>query len=74
VLDNTGNWYEVNKAKFSADNTARVGYRLDYSGGTEQGRFYLHNFGFFDHYTPIGAQLERTLMKRQPNIDFKKLP
>lgn len=74
VLDNTGNWYEVNKAKFSADNTARVGYRLDYSGGSEQGRFYLHNFGFFDHYTPIGTVLERTLMKRQPNIDFKKLP
>ncbi|MFC6102570.1 DUF3472 domain-containing protein [Olivibacter domesticus] len=74
VLDNTGDWYQVNKAKFSADNTARVGYRLDYSGGTEQGRFYLHNFGFFDHYTPIGTVLERTLMKRQPNIDFKKLP
>lgn len=74
VIDKQGNWFEIKQAKFSADNTARVGYRLDYSGGSEKGKFYLHNFGFFDHYTPIGTAFERALMKRQPNIDFKKLP
>lgn len=74
VIDKQGNWFEIREAKFSADNTARVGYRLDYSGGSEGGRFYLHNFGFFDHYTPIGTMFERTLKNVKPIIDFDKLP
>lgn len=74
VIDRKGNWHEVSKARFSADNTARVGYRLDYSGGSEEGRFYLHNFGFFDHYTPIGTTFEKTLKNNKPIIDFDKLP
>jgi len=74
VVDKDGNWYEVNGARFSADNTARVGYRLDYGGGSEQGRFFLHNFGFFSNYTPIGTDFERPLNGKKPVIDFDKLP
>src|SRR5690606_21024466 len=60
VIDKEGRWYEVKRAKFSADNTARVGYRMDYSGGSEHDKFFLDNFGFFSHYTPIGAQFSRS--------------
>src|SRR5690606_32605177 len=60
VVDKSGEWHEVRKAKFSADNTARVGYRMDYSGGSKNEKFYLHNFGFFDRYTPIGSVFERS--------------
>lgn len=74
VADKDGNWYEINKARFSADNTARVGYRLDYSGGSEQGKFFLRNFGFFSKYTPIGTRFEKPLSGNKPVIDFHKLP
>lgn len=74
VIDKEGRWYEVKRAKFSADNTARVGYRMDYSGGSEQDKFFLNNFGFFSHYTPIGAQFSRSTNGGKPTIDFNKLP
>ncbi|QNL52330.1 DUF3472 domain-containing protein [Olivibacter sp. SDN3] len=75
VVDKEGNWYEVMKARFSADNTARAGFRLDYSGGSEKNRFYLHNFGFFSDYTPIGQSFDRSsTVDKQPVVDFDKLP
>jgi len=74
VVDKRGEWHEVRKAKFSADNTARVGYRMDYSGGSKNEKFYLHNFGFFDRYTPIGSVFERSTKNKKPSIDFDQLP
>lgn len=74
VKDNTGNWHELSNAGFTADNTARTGYRKDYAGGVEAGRFYLKNCGFFDAYTPIGKQFERQKNNRPPEIDFSALP
>lgn len=75
VVDKEGNWYEVTGARFSADNTARAGFRLDYSGGSEADYFYLRNFGFFNDYTPIGQSFERSsTTEKQPVIDFDKLP
>ncbi|MEH6306948.1 DUF3472 domain-containing protein [Olivibacter sp. CPCC 100613] len=74
VVDREENWFEINHAKFSADNTARVGYRLDYSGGSERGQFFLRNFGFFNRYTPIGTLLNRPMKNRQPNISLNELP
>jgi len=74
VVDKEGKWHEVRKAKFSADHTARVGYRMDYSGGYRKERFYLHNFGFFDRYTPIGSVFERSTKNKKPSIDFDRLP
>ncbi|WP_134090823.1 DUF3472 domain-containing protein [Olivibacter sp. XZL3] len=74
VCDREGNWYEIDKARFSADNTARVGYRMDYSGGSEQKKFFLRNFGFFNDYTPIGTVFHRTTGGVKPTIEFNELP
>lgn len=74
VIDNKGNWIEIDQAKFSADNTARVGYRMDFAGGEEQGQFYLRNCGFFNDYTAFGETFTRTKSNQKPNINFEDLP
>lgn len=70
----SGEWKELVNAKFTADNTARKGYRLDYAAGEEQGRFFLKNCGFFNETTPIGTNFTRTPLAKQPEIDLSKLP
>lgn len=74
IRTSEGNWIELNKARFTADNTARKGYRMDYAGGVKGEQFYLRNCGFFNHYTPVDTWLERLLTNRQPAIDLEKLP
>lgn len=74
VVDRSGAWIPIREAKFSADNTARVGYRMDYGGGEEHDQFFLRGFGFFNNYTPIGTQFERQGKERHPVIDFEQLP
>lgn len=74
VVDKNGKWTEVNRAKFTADATARSGFRMDYAGGAKDGKFYLRNCGFFSDYTPVDSFFDRPLTNRKPNIDFSKLP
>lgn len=74
VVDVDGNWIELNQVKFSADNTARKGYRMDYAGGEENGQFYLRNCGFFDEYTTINEEFERPKTNQKPAIDLNNLP
>ncbi len=74
VADRKDNWVEVNRARFTADNTARVGFRMDYGGGVEDGRFYLRNCGFFSDYTPIGVFFDRPFTNKIPTVDLKRLP
>jgi len=74
VADKNGNWTEVNEAKFTADNTARTGYRMDYGGGEENGVFYLRNCGFFSDYTAVDTFFTRPLTGEKPEIDFNVLP
>lgn len=74
IRDKEGNWMELNRAKFTGDNTARVKYRLDYGGGVEKGRFYLKNCGFFSDYTPLDTWHERPETGDKPAIDLKSLP
>ena len=74
IQTDKGEWIELNKIRFTADNTARKGYRMDYAGGVNENEFYLRNCGFFNDYTPIDAWFERPLTKRQPVIDLEKLP
>ncbi|TAN15080.1 MAG: DUF3472 domain-containing protein [Chitinophagaceae bacterium] len=74
ICTDKGQWVELNKALFTTDNTGNKGYRMDYAGGVKEGRFYLQNCGFFNHYT-----LNRTVLVRQstgvkPDIDFTDLP
>lgn len=68
-----GNWIELNKMRFTADNTGRKGYRMDYSGGVKGDEFYLRNCGFFNDYTPIDSWFERPFLSKKPEIDLGKL-
>lgn len=68
-----GKWTPINKATFTYDNTAQKGYRLDYSGGVEGGRFYLRNCGFFNDKTQFQSVFSHSPNKSVPNIDLSKL-
>jgi len=63
-----GNWHECTDARFTADATARKGYRMDYGGGTAGNDFYLRNCGFFNDYTPIDARFSRPGNGKMPNL------
>jgi hypothetical protein len=69
-----GEWMELNKARFTGDNTATKGYRLDYAGGVMSNSFYLRNCGFFNDHTTLNTWLERPLGGSTPQIDLNKLP
>ena len=72
--NSAGKWTTIDQAKFSADATARKGYRMDYAGGKEGKLFFLRNCGFFDMLTEIGTEFVRDADKVAPQIDFSKLP
>lgn len=48
-IEKNGRWFPLTKARFTGDDIARRGYRLDYAGGTEGNHFYLQNGGFFNN-------------------------
>ncbi|WP_259066877.1 DUF3472 domain-containing protein [Mucilaginibacter sp. X4EP1] len=74
IADGTGKWMELNKARFTVDNTGAKGYRMDYAGGTDGAAFYLKNCGFFNNYTLRNTLFERSVTGKVPDIDFNKLP
>ncbi|WP_254413015.1 DUF3472 domain-containing protein [Dyadobacter diqingensis] len=74
VGNTAGKWTELNQAKFTADATARKGYRLDYAGGRENNYFFLKNCGFFNELTTINEIFIRERSGQMPNIDFNLLP
>ena len=74
VMNAKGQWKELTQARFTADNTARQGYRVDYDGGEEDGKFYLRNCGFFNDNTELDQNFSRTAKNKPPVIDFSKLP
>ena len=67
-------WVELTKIKFTADATARKESRMDYSGGIENGVFFLRNCGFFSDTTPIDSYFERQPEGIPPQINFDELP
>ncbi|CAM3707050.1 DUF3472 domain-containing protein [Pontibacter korlensis] len=71
--DVNGNWVELTKSQFTADNTASVGYRMDYAGGRAGADYYLRNCGFFSDYTPIGSWYERPATGSVPQISLESL-
>jgi hypothetical protein len=74
VLDTEGNWSELNKIRFTGDNTARKNFRKDYAGGLADKVFYLKNCGFFSDFIPLDRSFTRPLLNQAPEIDFSKLP
>lgn len=73
VMDANGKWTAIASAKFTADQTARKRFRLDYAGGTMAKNFYLKNCGFFVPSTPIDSQFSIEAPSTAPVIDFTKL-
>ncbi len=57
-MDKNGHVFPLTKARFTGDDIAKRGYRLDYEGGTEKNAFYLRNGGFFNN---SGCTLQSSL-------------
>lgn len=76
VRDEQGNWTPLHRARFTGDNTARKGYRMDYGGGVKGNAFYLQNGGFFNNYTSLNGWYERATVPdaKAPDIDLSQLP
>lgn len=76
ILDTSGNWHELTRARFTADATARDKARLDYAGGLADADngFFLKNCGFFNETTPIDSWFTRPGTGQQPDIDLELLP
>jgi hypothetical protein len=72
--DDIGNWFEIDSARFTTDNTGNKGYRMDYLGGLDKESFYLKNGGFFNNYTKSQTIFKKPLGNNKPNIDFNTLP
>ncbi|GAA5221703.1 DUF3472 domain-containing protein [Membranihabitans marinus] len=70
VFDSQSQAYELTKAKFTADATARKGSRLDYDGGVLGDDFFMKNDGFFNAETPIDSWHERRANNVEPTLDF----
>jgi hypothetical protein len=72
--DDSGHWVPLQRARFTVDNTGRLGYRLDFAGGVQDGSFYLKNDGFFEEFTQPGTMLRRPVDggTRGPDIPLPK--
>jgi hypothetical protein len=53
--DTDGKWHPLTEARFTGDDIARRGYRLDFAGGTEGTQFFLRNGGFFHPNVPLNT-------------------
>lgn len=73
VYTREGNWVEITKGRFTADDTARAGARLDYRGGVDSSGFFLQNCGFFNDYTIINSYFDRAKTNNPPNIPWNEL-
>lgn len=74
VRDIEGNWAAVEQARFTGDDIARRGYRLDFAGGVEGNQFFLRNCGFFDADVPLGSRFTRPANERSaPEIEWEQL-
>lgn len=68
-----GHWFELDQATFTGDDIAQTGYRTDFSGGAEYGRFFLKNGGFFNGETELNSYFTRTEQATPPDIDGSEL-
>jgi hypothetical protein len=74
VRDTDGVWTALTSAKFTADQTARKRFRLDYAGGIKENAFFLQNCGFFFPAITINSQFNINKPEKAPVIDFAELP
>lgn len=70
VCDSKGSWTEITEATLTADNTARKKYRVDYSGGVINNKFFLKNCGFFYDNTKLDVKLKRPPKGKAPALSL----
>ncbi|MGK5003988.1 DUF3472 domain-containing protein [Janthinobacterium sp. LB2P70] len=70
----SGTWSEVTAGRFTGDATATNAQRMDYAGGLENGKFYLHNGGFFANYVQTSQNFTRPATGQAPAVDVSALP
>ncbi|KHA79256.1 MULTISPECIES: DUF3472 domain-containing protein [Janthinobacterium] len=70
----SGTWSEVTAGRFTGDATATNAQRMDYAGGLENGKFYLHNGGFFADYVQTSQNFTRPATGQAPTVDVSALP
>ncbi|SNS16822.1 F5/8 type C domain-containing protein [Belliella buryatensis] len=73
IRSTSGNWTELTEARFTGDAIATLGFRMDYAGGFDNGKFYLQNCGFFDQNTTLNSMHSRSSNNQTPQIDFEFL-
>ncbi len=73
VVNTKGEWKPLTKMVFTVDNTGQKGYRMDYGGGVENGRFFLRNCGFFNDNTLIKSKFEHKPSTGRPSVDLDSL-
>lgn len=67
AYDTHKGWVELTHTTFTADATARIGYRKDYAGGQKGEQFFLRNCGFFNETTLIRTPMKRPALNRRPS-------
>ena len=72
--NSAGTWSEVTGGRFTGYATATNAQRMDYAGGVENGRFYLHNGGFFADYVKTSQNFTRPATGLPPAVDVNTLP
>lgn len=70
VVTKNGEWKPVTNMFFTGDATANIGYRLDYAGGAEDGKFYLRNCGFFNDNTILKTKFSVSSSGKKPELDL----
>lgn len=74
ACDVKGQWHEVTEARFTGDDIANRGYRMDRAGGSKGQEFFLRNGGFFEAPVELKSSFTReSTAAKKPEIDFKKL-
>lgn len=74
VKDSNGSWHELTHARFTGDDIAQTGYRLDFDAGLENGGFFMQNGGFFVGKTPLGSEFTRANSGEKPTVNTNDLP
>ncbi|TKK67972.1 DUF3472 domain-containing protein [Ilyomonas limi] len=74
IRNGKGEWHELTNAIFTADATAKGGYRKDYAGGADGDYFFLRNDGFFNGFVKPNQSFTRKASGNKPVIDFAHLP
>lgn len=73
VRTSKGEWQAITGMTFTGDATANKGYRMDYAGGSENGKFFLQNCGFFSDPVKLKTYFTVLAPEKAPVIDFTAL-